>query len=66
MTQSSLVTFDEGAQIENAVATLLFIVPAAIIAAMAGVIAIMCVRKGGNVEFKTKFWALVQVTCKFR
>lgn len=60
------VRFDQTSTAENQVATVIFIVPAAIIAVFAGGVAAFCVARGGDLEWTTRFWVFVKVSCKFR
>jgi hypothetical protein len=60
-----LIRLDESEISENQAYTIIFIVAAAIVAIIAGGVAMICVARGGNLEWTTKFWVFVKVACRF-
>ena len=65
MNESQLVQYDEGALVANEVLQVLFIVAATLIAILGGFVALVCIWRGGNMNWSVKFWVWVKVSCRF-
>lgn len=66
MSTIPMVQYDQRTAVENQAYVVVFVVLAAVIAAIAGGVAMLCVWRGGNLEWTTKYWIYVKVACRFR